>query len=125
MSSSKSQEQAPHRISETSPQFVRKGVIAGLAGGLGFGLIMAYVNMLPMVGMLIRQNDALTGFVVHMVIGVLYGIFWWFFGALFLMPILLGMPQNIFVIGQMQWESLVGHLVYGVIISLVINMIPG
>ena len=129
---------------------IRKGIIAGLVGGLAFGSVMAFVGMLPMVGMLIRQEDALVGFFVHMVIsatigagfgglmainseqrpiitiliGLAYGLFWWVFGALFLMPILLGMPDAIFVIGQMQIDSLIGHLVYGFVISIVINMLP-
>ena len=134
----------------SSTALIRKGIIAGLAGGLAFGSIMAFVGMLPMVGMLIQQEDALVGFLVHMVIsaaigagfgglmalnterrpivtiliGLVYGIFWWVFGALFLMPILLGMPENIFVVGQMQIDSLIGHLVYGFILSIVVNMLP-
>jgi len=36
-----------------------------------------------------------------------------------LMPLFLGMTQMVFVIGQAQWMSLVGHLIYGVITALV------
>ena len=44
---------------------------------------------------------------------------WWVLGALILMPLMLGMTQMIFVIGQMQWMSLMGHIVYTVITALV------
>lgn len=133
-----------------SARLIRKGIIAGLAGGLAFGSIMAFVGMLPMVGMLIRQENAVVGFLVHMVIsaivgagfggvmalyteqrpmitiviGLAYGLFWWVFGALFLMPILLGMSENIFVVGQMQIDSLIGHLIYGFVVSVAVNLLP-
>jgi uncharacterized membrane protein YagU involved in acid resistance len=140
--------------SNSTARYLRRGVIAGLIGGLAFGSIMAFIGMLPMVGMLIRQNNALIGFGVHMVIsavigavigagfgrliavqainrpaitltvGALYGLFWWFLGAMLLMPLLLGMPEQIFVVGQMQIESLVGHLIYGVVVGIVINALP-
>jgi hypothetical protein len=31
----------------------------------------------------------------------------------FLMPLMLGMPEMVFQIGEMQWMSLIGHLVFG------------
>jgi len=84
-------------------------VISAIVGA-GFGRIMAlYTEQRPFTTILI---------------GLGYGIFWWMFGALFLMPILLGMAENIFVIGQMQIDSLVGHLVYGFVLSVVVNMLP-
>jgi hypothetical protein len=94
---------------------MKQGAIAGLVGGLAFGVVMALIGMLPTVGMLIRQNNALVGLLIHMIIsaiigagfgavmsllttrnagltlvvGVFYGLFWWVIGALVLMPILL------------------------------------
>ncbi|MFJ6676063.1 hypothetical protein ACIQMJ_33600 [Actinosynnema sp. NPDC091369] len=41
---------------------VRTGALAGLAGGLVFGLLMAGVGMLPVVGMLIGIENAVVGF---------------------------------------------------------------
>jgi uncharacterized membrane protein YagU involved in acid resistance len=94
------------------------------------------MGMLPMVGMLIRVENAVVGFIVHMVIsafigavygivagrfvfsainaligGVINGVVWWVLGALILMPLLLGMTQMVFAIGQAQWMSLLGHLI--------------
>jgi hypothetical protein len=49
-----------------------------LAGRLVFGMLMGMMGMLPMVGMLIRVQNALAGFIVHMVIsafiGAVYGL---------------------------------------------------
>jgi uncharacterized membrane protein YagU involved in acid resistance len=120
------------------------GAIAGLVGGLVFGVMMGMMNMLPMVGTLVAQENAVIGFVVHMaisaVIGAIYGfvigrfpnnaktalvggivngVVWWVLGALILMPLFLGVTQMIFVIGQMQWMSLLGHVIYGLVTAFV------
>lgn len=120
------------------------GALGGLAGGVPFGMMMASMGMMPMIGMLIRVEDATVGWIVHLIIsavtgalyghfapafsktwgsaavaGVVYGVIWWALGALILMPAILGMTQMIFVIGQTQWMSLMGHIVFAVIIALV------
>ncbi|HLE13621.1 MAG TPA: hypothetical protein VI776_02650 [Anaerolineales bacterium] len=119
------------------------GAVAGLAGGLVFGLMMGMMGMLPMVGMLVRQESAAVGFIVHMAIsafvgavyglvagrlalswaaavagGIIYGIIWWILGALIAMPILLGMSQMVLAVGRDQWFSLAGHLVFGIVTAL-------
>lgn len=120
------------------------GALAGLAGGVVFGIMMGMMNALPMVGMLIRQENAVVGFIVHMIIsaaigavygvvigrfpnnattalvgGIANGVTWWVLGALILMPLFLGMTQMILVIGQMQWMSLVGHILFGLVTAFV------
>lgn len=49
-----------------------------MAGGALFGILMAMMSMLPMVGMLSGQENAIVGFIVHMVIsagiGASYGL---------------------------------------------------
>lgn len=120
------------------------GIIAGLAGGLVFGMMMAMMGMLPMVGMLVGQDSTVVGFIVHMAIsafiGAVYGlvisrfantatvaavggigngIVWWVLGALVMMPLLLGMGEMVFVIGETQWWSLAGHIIYGLITAFV------
>lgn len=120
------------------------GAIAGLAGGAVFGMLMAMMGMLPMVGMLVGQENAVIGFIVHMVIsatigaiyglvagrfavtattafigGIINGMVWWVLGALILMPLLLGMTQMVFVIGQAQWMSLMGHIIFGLVTAFV------
>ena len=119
---------------------VKAGAIAGLGGGLVFGILMGMMGMLPMVGMLVRQENSIVGFIVHMIIsafigatfgvtaarlpsgcataiigGGVYGMVWWVLGALIMMPLMLGMTQMVFVIGGPQWMSLLGHVIYGVV----------
>jgi hypothetical protein len=126
-------------------QLVIQGAIAGLAGGAVFGMMMGMMGMLPMVGMLVGQENAVVGFIVHMFIsafiGIVYrfaidrvsntiplaliggtinGVVWWVLGALILMPLMLGMSQMVFVVGQAQWMSLLGHLIFGIVAALVV-----
>jgi uncharacterized membrane protein YagU involved in acid resistance len=128
----------------SSSKMVTSGAIAGLAGGLVFGMMMAMMGMLPMVAMLVRSESAFVGFIVHMLIsafigavygfvagrffltatnaligGIVNGVVWWVLGALILMPLMLGMAQMVFVIGGDQWMSLIGHLIYGLITAFV------
>lgn len=130
-------------LSKLNLRSIWLGAIAGIIGGIPFGMMMGMMGMLPMVGMLVRVEDAVVGFGVHMVIsiltgamygffapflpqnwsaaflaGIVYGMAWWVLGALVLMPVLLGMPQMVFMIGEMQWFSLMGHIIFGLGISL-------
>jgi hypothetical protein len=122
---------------------VKAGIVAGLGGGLVFGMLMAMMNMLPMVAGLVKSNSPIVGFGVHMgisafigaiygvfagrlpssrlavvIAGAVYGMIWWVLGALIAMPILLGMSQMVFQIGQPQIMSLMGHVIYGVATAL-------
>ena len=124
---------------------LKSGVYAGLAGGVVFGVMMAMMGMLPMIGQMVGHPSAVTGFLVHLVIsavigasfvvlfnrvvdstsgglgyGLLYGGAWWFLGPLTLMPLMMGMGLG------MNWNaaaasamlpSLVGHLIYGAILG--------
>lgn len=58
-----------------------------------------------------------------MMLGLLYGIVWWVVGALWIMPTWLGMDAMVFEVGTNQWWSLVGHLIYGLL--LVVGYIMG
>lgn len=116
------------------------GAVAGIGGGLMFGILMAVMGMLPMVAMLVGSNSAVVGAVVHLAIsavlgagfglvvplvqfwpllgaGLLYGVIWWVLGGLLLMPAGLGMP--VFQMGANATQSLIGHLVYGIITALI------
>jgi hypothetical protein len=119
------------------------GAVAGLIGGIPFGLMMGMMGMMPMIGMLVRVESAFVGVLVHAAIsaitgaiygffgvrfpltwrnavlgGLMYGVIWWVLGALILMPALLGMFEMIFVIQQMQWLSLLGHIIFGEVLAL-------
>lgn len=131
-------------VQVSTTEKVRDGLIGGLAGGLVFGVMMGMQGMLPMVGMLIGQQNAFVGFIVHMAISAfigvtfgllldrftgslggalvsaaLYGVVWWVLGALILMPAMLGMTDMVLQVGQMQWMSLMGHVVFGLVMGVV------
>lgn len=122
------------------------GIFGGLAGGLVFGAMMGVMGMLPMVGKLVGQPSAGTGFMVHLVIsavigagfalalgrlatgiangiryGLLYGAAWWVLGPLTFMPLFMGMGfgnnWNLTAAVNM-FPSLVGHLMYGAILGV-------
>src|ERR671923_1515272 len=120
-----------------------RGALAGIIGGIPFGIMMGMMGMMPMIGMLVRVESAFVGVLVHAAIsaitgaiyglfavrfpltwrnailgGLLYGVIWWVLGALILMPALLGMFEMIFVIGTMQWMSLMGHIIFGEVLAL-------
>jgi len=120
---------------------VAGGAIGGLAGGVVFGLMMGMMGMLPMVAMLVMSENAIVGFLVHMVIsaiigvsfgilfggraldvpsgalwGGIYGAAWWILGPLLIMPIMMGMgPQFGMALSMPMMMSLVGHLLFGVV----------
>ncbi len=124
---------------------VRNGVLGGLAGGVVFGMLMAVMGMLPMIASLIGSGSALVGLVVHLVIsaglgllfgwvlgarvdsltaglglGALYGLVWWVLGPLVIMPLMLGMGTQFGVaFSSGNRMSLMGHLIFGVILGAV------
>lgn len=125
-----------------NPKRLTAGVAGGLAGGLLFGIMMQAMGMLGMIAGLVGEDSAGVGWVVHLaisalfgliyavtlgrastswgralVLGALYGVVWWALGALLIMPAWMGMP--VFQVGQPQLQSLVGHLVYGVMLGAV------
>ena len=121
---------------------VTAGAAAGLIAGIPLGIIMHTTNIMPMVGDLVSDPSNGLGWLVHLFNsalfgaifallfsrwiskpswalgpGLLYGIAWWVVGALWIMPAWLGMSEMIFEIGDDQWWSLVGHLLYGLLLG--------
>ncbi|MBB6174816.1 putative membrane protein YagU involved in acid resistance [Nocardiopsis mwathae] len=117
-----------------------RGVLAGIGGGIVFGVLMAMTGMLESVAMLVGADDAIIGGVVHLIIaaafglvfglvmgaysdkvwtllgaGVVYGLVLWVVGGLMIMPAWLGMEM--FVFDQMAWMSLAGHLLFGIVLA--------
>lgn len=120
------------------------GALAGIMGGLAFGIVMVNLGMLPLVAGLVGFESPTVGFVIHMAIsifvgatygalfrtstagygvnlmsGLAYGLAWWVLGGLTLFPLFLG--------ESVRWSSeaarsalpsLVGHLTYGGIVGL-------
>lgn len=118
------------------------GAVGGLVGGAAFGFMMQAWDMLPMFAQLVDRTSTSVAWGVHLVIsafigivfallawhraarvlpaallGLIYGAIWWVLGGLVLMPAKLGM--DLFVINEMAWKSLAGHLAYGLLLGLV------
>jgi uncharacterized membrane protein YagU involved in acid resistance len=125
-------------------QRIINGSIAGVAGGVVFGAMMAGMGMLPMVAGLVGSTSAVVGFIVHIVIsaiigagfgvvagrythsyghgaglGLAYGAVWWVLGPLMLMPLMMGMGLHFsLAFTAPRLMSLGGHLVYGLVTGL-------
>lgn len=108
--------------------------------------------MMAMVAMVVRSDSVLVGWIYHLfnsaIIGAVfawltgerlqglsagigwgaaYGVVWWILGALLLMPVFLGMPPfaplMIEPMRPVAMGSLMGHLIYGVILGGVFVML--
>ncbi|MBO2455663.1 hypothetical protein J4573_51915 [Actinomadura barringtoniae] len=128
-----------HETSTRGLRVLAYGALSGLIGGIIFGFVWGTVDVLPSVARLVGAQGEVAGWIVHLVIaqiigvsyallfrgrsydlasglgwGLSYGFFWWVFGALTLLPVLLGQPPrwNATAIAT-AFPGLVGHLAYG------------
>lgn len=108
----------------------------------------ARVPMMAMVAMVVRSESLVVGWLYHLVnsavigalfgwllgartttyrsgatLGAAWGVVWWVLGALILMPLFLGMPVfaplRMAPMRPVAMGSLVGHLIYGILVGLV------
>jgi uncharacterized membrane protein YagU involved in acid resistance len=104
------------------------------------------VPMMAMVAQVVRSQSPIVGWIYHLsnsaVIGAIFGLLlgsrvtdyrsgltwggvygfaWWILGGLILMPVLLGMsafaPLMMAPMRSVAWGSLVGHLIYGLVLG--------
>ncbi|MGH3737800.1 MAG: hypothetical protein ACRDT6_19640 [Micromonosporaceae bacterium] len=133
-------------ITAALPTRLVAGVVGGLAGGIVFGILMQMMGMIPMVAMLVGSEAVAVGWLVHLFnsalfgaiyallfgtwadklaqgagIGMAYGVVWWVLGALLIMPAWLGMP--VFMFNTTAWQSLMGHLLYGLLLGVVYALV--
>jgi uncharacterized membrane protein YagU involved in acid resistance len=127
------------------PRALVVGGTAGVVGGWAFGKWMARVDFFPLIAGLVGSNSVMVGITLHFAIavvigasfgvlfqrdvrgfgsclgwGLAYGIFWWFLGPLTLMPLLQGnSPDWSYEQGSALFGSLVGHVIYGLLVGLV------
>lgn len=120
------------------------GALAGVVGGLAFGMVMVNLGILPLVAGLVGSESPTVGFLTHMLIsiivgatygalfrsytdgyganlmaGLAYGAIWWMLGGLTLFPLFLG--EAVRWSGEAAtaaFPSLVGHLIYGGVAGL-------
>lgn len=120
-----------------------RGVIAGLAGGLVFTIVMIQIGFLSTVAGLVGGESTFLGVVVHLLIatiigvaygllfarcsndggsavgwGMAYGVLWWLLGPLTLLPVFLGDgPQWTVEAANTAYPALIGHLAYGALLG--------
>src|ERR1700730_1896629 len=121
------------------------GGLAGILGGWAFGQWMAKVNHFPLIAGLIHLSSPNAGVALHFIFafiigasfgllfqrdvrgygsclgwGLGYGIFWWFLGPMTIMPLWQGRSLDwSYQHGQELFGSLVGHVVYGLIVGVI------
>ncbi|MBI3800317.1 MAG: hypothetical protein HY268_25500 [Deltaproteobacteria bacterium] len=127
------------------PRALIVGGIAGLMGGWGFGRWMGSIHFFPLLATVVNSNSPGVGIILHLLVammigatfgllfqgdirgygssvgwGVGYSLFWWFLGPLTLLPLCQGKPLNwSSAYGAELFGSLVGHVVYGVLVGLI------
>ncbi len=115
------------------------GGVAGLLGGMVFGIWMAEKGVLTAIASMIGGSSLMLGWAMHLGIsigigvsfgvlfsrlvegalssslwGMVYGFVWWFLGPLTLMPLMMGMaPQWTASAVAGAIPSLIWHLVFG------------
>src|SRR5919106_1082534 len=126
------------------PRALVVGGIAGLIGGWAFSKWMAQVNFFPLIAGLVNSDSIMVGVTLHFIFAVIigasfgvlfqrdvrgsgssmgwgagYGLLWWFIGPLTILPIWQGHRLDwSYQRGNMLFGSLIGHIIYGVIVGL-------
>jgi uncharacterized membrane protein YagU involved in acid resistance len=121
------------------------GGLAGIVGGWVFGKWMAQVNFFPLIAELVNSDSQMVGKSLHFVFAVIigatfgvlfqrdvrgygssmgwgvgYGILWWFLGPLTIKPLWQRTrPDWSYQHGGDLFGSLVGHIVYGLIVGVI------
>jgi uncharacterized membrane protein YagU involved in acid resistance len=106
-------------------------------------MMMAMMGLLPLLASMVGSESPIVGFLVHMmmsimiglgltvlfgnrlltsygrgaIVGIVYGAIWWVLGPLMVMPMMLG--GALFAIDVAALLSLMGHMIFGVILGLV------
>jgi hypothetical protein len=127
------------------PRALIVGGLAGIIGGWAFGKWMAQVNFFPLIAGLVSSDSLMVGVTLHFIFAVIigasfgmlfqqdvrgygsnmgwgmgYGMLWWFLGPLTIMPLWQGNALDwSYERGGALFGSLVGHIVYGVIVGLI------
>ena len=136
---------SPGQTSFSLPRALVVGGAAGVVGGWAFGRWMAQVDFFPLIAGLVGSESSTVGMALHFVIavfigasfgvlfqrdvrglgsslgwGIAYGFLWWFLGPLTFLPILQGsLPDWSYEQGGELFGSLVGHVIYGLLLGLV------
>jgi uncharacterized membrane protein YagU involved in acid resistance len=133
------------------PRALVGGGFAGIFGGWAFGKWMEQAGFFPLVASIVRSSSPQVGMALHFGIaivigatfgllfqreirglgsslgwGAAYGVLWWFIGPLTLLPLMLGTrPDWTVEHAATLFGSLVGHIVYGLIVGLLYATVDG
>ena len=118
---------------------VLPGALAGLVGGLVFGVTMSELDLLPTFAQLVRADSSIVGFIVvianagiigagfgilvwyqrpgageTLFWGMVYGTLWWYLGQLTILPLIDGdgLAWDLHS-AQAEFPRLLGYLLYG------------
>ncbi|HEY1866557.1 MAG TPA: hypothetical protein VGG55_05745, partial [Candidatus Acidoferrales bacterium] len=127
------------------PRALVAGGLAGIVGGWAFGQWMEKAHFFPLIAGLVGSSSPGLGKTLHFIFavvigatfgilfqrdvrgygsslgwGMAYGIFWWFLGPFTFKPLLQGhAPDWSLAQGQELFGSLMGHIVYGLIVGVI------
>src|SRR5262249_41456833 len=113
--------------------------------GWAFGKWMAQVNFFPLIAGLVNSESVMVGMTLHFIFAVIigssfgvlfqrgvpgfgasmglgpgYGVVWWVFGPLTILPIWQGHSLDwSYERGGALFGSLIGHIIYGLIVGLI------
>jgi len=133
---------------ETVRRTWSSAVLGGLAGGLAFGVLLQMMGMMPAIASLYGMESVAVGWVAHLfhsvvfallfagamvrtdyrdagtgtlsALGAGYGVVLWLVAAAIVMPLWMGaLGMDAPTIPNLDVNSLVGHLVYGVVLGAV------
>ncbi len=133
------------QVAFSFPRALVVGGFAGIVGGWAFGKWMAQVNFFPLIAGLVHSNSMMVGITLHFIFAVIigatfgvlfqrdvrgygssmgwgaaYGLLWWFLGPLTIFPKWQGhMLDWSYERGGALFGSLVGHVIYGLIVGLI------
>ncbi|WP_276299624.1 hypothetical protein [Halorussus lipolyticus] len=134
--------------SETVRRTWSSAVLGGLTGGLAFGVLLQMMGMMPVIAALYGMESVAFGWAAHLfhsvafalvfagavtqtdyrdagigritALGAGYGLLVWLVAAAVVMPLWLGaLGMDAPAIPNLDANSLVGHLVYGVVLGAV------
>jgi uncharacterized membrane protein YagU involved in acid resistance len=122
-------------------------IVGGILGGVIFGIMMQLMGMIPMIAMMVGSKSLVVGWVIHMIISIifglgfviltkfvsnliaatiLYGVLIWILGPLLIMPMMLGMgPMISQAFAAEQLMSLMTHIFFTVILAIVYKLMNG
>jgi len=123
------------------------GLLGGLSGGLVFGALMGMMGMLTTISSMFGVDSWAVGLVIHLMMSIAigigfvlvignvafksngatvlwsmaYAVAWWVMGVLIAMPLMFG--QALFALDSTTLLSLMGHVIYGLIMAFVAKKI--